>query len=465
MGGGVLTSLVAVSNRVTVATDSKARAGGLAVALQDALAEHGGIWFGWSGKVRADPDQTPMLTKVGRITYATLDLGRQAYNEYYNGFANRTLWPLFHYRLDLTAFSQQTYTSYLGVNRLFATHLSTLLRRDSIVWIHDYHLIPLGHELRRVGVTQPMGFFLHTPFPSMEILTALPAHRALVEALCAYDVVGFQTQNDLRAFLDYVVHEAGGEILGDHLIRSHGRTLRVEIFPIGIDTEAFVRAGRESESTRGGRKIARRPEGRTWIMGVDRLDYSKGLVERFQAFERLLERYAAYRGKLTFVQIAPPSRSEVPEYREIRRSLEAEAGHINGRFAEFDWLPINYINRSYNRASVAALYRASRIGLVTPLRDGMNLVAKEYVATQSPHDPGVLVLSRFAGAARELREALIVNPFDLDAVADAIVRGLEMPVEERRERWDSLMQTLRHNTLSHWRDNFLKALVEAPYGP
>ena len=455
--------LVVVSNRVAVTPDAKTRAGGLAVALQDALRQHGGVWFGWSGKVVPQTTAEPTITKDGAITYATVDLSRKNSAEYYNGFANRSLWPLFHYRLDLTAFSKQTYSGYLRVNTMFAEKLLPLLKPGDLIWVHDYHLIPLGEELRKKGVTQPMGFFLHTPFPAMEIFTALPSHYALVRALCSYDVVGFQTENDLRAFLDYIVHEAGGSILGDHLIRAFGRTVRVEVFPIGIDTEDFVESARQAADSESTKRLRKRVGKRLWLIGVDRLDYSKGLVERFHSFERLLETRPEYRGKVTLMQIAPPSRSEVPEYREIRRNLETEAGHINGRFADFDWTPIHYLNKSFKRHNLAGFFRVSRIGLVTPLRDGMNFVAKEYVAAQDSRDPGVLVLSRFAGAARELDAALLVNPFDYDAVADAMARGIEMPLEERRERWAAMMEKLRGNTLSTWRDNFLKALGEGPY--
>ena len=458
-----MSRLVVVSNRVTIASDKKSRAGGLAVALQDALQQHGGVWFGWSGKVVSQTPSEPTITTSKKVSYATLDLSRKHHSEYYNGFANRALWPLFHYRLDLTAFSQQNYSSYHEVNKLFASHLQPLLKKDDLLWIHDYHLIPLGEELRRAGIDRPMGFFLHIPFPAMEILTALPSHRELVQALCAYDLVGFHTENDLRAFLDYIVHEAGGGIMGNHLIHAFGRTLRVEIFPIGIDTEGFEKlAARPARSSKA-KYFRDHPHGRTWLIGVDRLDYSKGLVERLRAFERLLERHPEYRGQVTLVQIAPRSRSEVPEYLDIQRMLATEAGQLNGRFADFDWVPVNYLNRSFNREELVAFYRGSRVGLITPLRDGMNLVAKEYVASQDPEDPGVLVLSRFAGAARELDGAIKVNPFDFEGVADAIHQALTMELEERKERWESMMVNLRTNTLTTWRDDFISALNQAPY--
>jgi trehalose 6-phosphate synthase len=455
--------LVIVSNRVTVATDAKARAGGLAVALQKALGEYGGVWFGWSGKVVGQAPARPAITQVGKVTYATIDLSRRHHNEYYNGIANRTLWPLFHYRLDLTSFSKQDYSGYVAVNRMFTETLLPLLTDDDLIWVHDYHLIPMGDALRKAGVERPMGFFLHIPFPAMEILVALPHHRDLVRCLCAYDVVGLQTENDLRAFLDYIVHEAGGSILDNGMIRAFGRTLRVEVFSIGIDTEDFERAGQQATRLSSRRRRWQDDANFSWLVGVDRLDYSKGLVERFRAFEHFLELHPERQRRVGMLQIAPPSRSEVPEYKEIRRMLEAEAGHINGRFADFDWMPIHYLNKSFNREQLASFYRFSRIGLITPLRDGMNLVAKEYVAAQNPLDPGVLVLSRFAGAARELDAAVIVNPFDFEGVAEAIERGLVMPLEERRERWTAMMEVLRRDTLSAWRDRFIAALSAAPY--
>ncbi|HEC14940.1 MAG TPA: trehalose-6-phosphate synthase, partial [Rhodospirillales bacterium] len=305
--------LVVISNRVTVSTDKKARAGGLAVALQDALRENGGLWFGWSGKTVQKPSCQPAMVTDGNVTYATINLSRKNFAEYYNGFANRTLWPLFHYRLDLTAFSKQNYSGYQQVNTLFASKILPLLEDDDTIWVHDYHLIPLGEELRRTGVTQRMGFFLHIPFPAMEIMTALPSHRSLIRSLCAYDLVGFQTENDLRAFFDYIVHEAGGKIIGNHRIQAFGRTLKVQVFPIGINTEAIIRETLNSSRSKMARGLMDRPSDKDWIIGVDRLDYSKGIVERFQAFERLLENYPAYRGRVTLLQIAPPSRSEVPE--------------------------------------------------------------------------------------------------------------------------------------------------------
>lgn len=454
--------LVVVSNRVAL-PDEQARAGGLAVALQEALQQNGGVWFGWSGKIAAHPPETPGVVQDGPVTYAVLDLNRKDHSEYYNGYANRTLWPIFHYRLDLADFERENYNGYLRVNRLFAEKLIPLLKSSDDIWVHDYHLIPLGEELRNRGVTQRIGFFLHTPFPAMETMLVLPSHERIVQSLCAYDVVGFQSVNDLRAFHDYVTLEARGQVLSNGLVSAFGRALKAEVFPIGIDVASYVQAAEDAPKLAAIRRLRRNFDECRLMIGVDRLDYSKGLPQRFKAFERFLEKYHQYCGKVSFMQIAPASRSDVPEYLDIRRTLEAEAGHINGRFASFDWTPLHYLNSSYNRATLAGFYRYAQVGVVTPLRDGMNLVAKEYVASQDADNPGVLILSRFAGAARHLGAALLVNPYDYEAVADAMARAVEMPLEDRRERWQDMMRAVRETSLDRWREAFLAALREAPY--
>ncbi len=457
-----MSRLVVVSNRVAVPDAQSATSGGLAVALRDALQSHGGIWFGWSGKTAAQTAEEPAITEAGPVTYATLDLGRKDYNEYYNGFANRTLWPLFHYRLDLAEFSHENYTGYRRVNTLFAEKLRPLVQDDDHLWVHDYHLIPLGLELRALGIEHPMGFYLHTPFPALEVMLALPSHALLVKSLCAYDVVGFQTENDLRAFRDYIRYEAGGEIVDDETVRAHGRTVRVAVFPIGIEYGQMEAASAQAVQQGAARRLERTLANRSLMIGVDRLDYSKGIPERFRSLERFLETYPAHRGQVSMMQIAPLSRSEVPEYKAIREELEGRAGYINGRYGDFDWMPLHYLTRNFQRDTLAGFFRLSRVGVVTPLRDGMNLVAKEYVASQDPDYPGVLVLSRFAGAARELDAALLVNPYDHDGVAAALHQGLVMSLDERRERWQSMIAKVRDNSLEHWRERFLSVLRLVP---
>ena len=325
--------------------------------------------------------------------------------------------------------------------------------------MHDYHLIPLADELRRLEVRNTIGFFLHTPFPAAEVLRLLPNHRDLVAALCAYDLVGFQTITDVHGFTDYLVRWCGGEELKGGAIRAFGRVVRAAVFPVGIDVDGIAAMAAKAASSRQSRRLRDSIRDRALLIGVDRLDYSKGLSARFAAYYHLLEHYPQSRGRTVFLQIAPPSRSDVPEYQEIRRELEAAAGRINGRFAEFDWTPLRYLNKSFNHRILTGFYRAARLALITPLRDGMNLVVKEYLASQNPDNPGMPILSYFAGAAHELGEAILVNPNDVEGVADAIVHGLEMPVDERKERWNAMMTSLRRNDADAWRRRFVEALA------
>ncbi len=458
-----MSRLVVVSNRVAPVRKGRSGGeGGLAVAVLAALRERGGIWFGWSGRTSEAEADGPNIFDVGRLTYATLDLTQQDYDEYYNGYANRILWPLFHYRLDLTDFSRRDMVGYQRVNALFAHHLQPLLRDDDVIWVHDYHLIPMAEQLRDAGCKQRIGFFLHIPFPTPEVLVALPNHRALIRALCAYDLVGFQTERDVHAFLEYIVMEAGGEVERGGTVAAFGESLRVGAFPISIDTDAVAGFAKEAMHSRQTARLLDSLAGRKLIIGVDRLDYSKGLIVRVEAIEHLLRSYPANRRQVVFLQIAPPSRADVPEYMKIRRELEAAAGHVNGAYAEFDWAPIRYLNKGFTRQTLAGFLRVGRVGLVTPLRDGMNLVAKEYVAAQDGKDPGVLVLSRFAGAARELEGALIVNPYDVEGVGEALQTALTMPLAERRERWKAMYHHLQRYDIDAWREAFLKALARAP---
>ena len=456
-----MSRLVVVSNRVTPISGSRAAtAGGLTVGVLAALRETGGIWFGWSGETIEAGTPIPKVVRTGNITYITIDLLQADFDRYYGGFANRTLWPLFHYRLDLASFDRDWYVAYRRVNQLFAEQLYPYLRDDDLVWVHDYHLIPLGEELRRLGVKARIGFFLHIPFPSTEVYVALPWHDRLMEALVQYDLVGLQTSNDLRNFHDYLYREGVGYALADGLLYAFGRTLRAQDFPIGIDTEDFARMATSTEAVRASQRLSRSLLGRKLIIGVDRLDYTKGITERLRAYETLLQNYPRQRGQVTLVQISAPSREEVPEYLEMRRQVEAASGRINGLFGEFDWMPLRYINRGFTRRTLSGFFRLSRIGLVTPLRDGMNLVAKEYVAAQSEEDPGVLVLSRFAGAADELDGAVIVNPYDIEAVADALHRGLIMPLDERQDRWRRLLAQIQERDIVYWRQQFVDALAQ-----
>ena len=449
--------LVVVSNRVP-ALDREATAGGLAVGVAAALEETGGLWFGWSGQTAAEPSGSVHFRETDRFALATFDLSEVDYEGFYEGLANRALWPLFHNRLDLTTFNGEDYAAYRRVNRLFAEKLYAFLARDDFIWIHDYHLLLLGDELRKLGVTTPLGFFLHIPFPPPEVFLALPWYQELADALCTFDLLGFQTRRDARNFVRFAVEEAGAEPLANDRLKVREHVLKVAPYPIGIDVDDF--AGKMA-SPRHGRlvkRLAQRLGDRTWIIGVDRLDYTKGIAQRFQAFETFLERHPSHRGRVSFLQIAAPSREGVPEYVEMRSELETIAGRVNGRNTELTWIPLIYMNKSFGHERLAALYRLSRVGFVTPLRDGMNMVAKEYVAAQDPEDPGVLLLSRFSGAAEEMDGAVIINPYDVDGMAEALRMAVEMPLAERITRWNQSMDKLRQNTIHHWGQHFVKDL-------
>ena len=456
-----MSRLVAVSNRVA---DPRHRAstGGLAVGLLSALEKGGGVWFGWNGELTEGAPHEPQMHVRQGVRYATIDLNSREFEQYYNGFCNNTLWPLFHYRLGLFEYQRAQFESYLRVNDVFAAKLLPLLGADDLIWVHDFHLIPLAVRLRKAGVARPLGFFLHTPFPPAEVLRALPVYRQLLEELCAYDVIGFQTDRDLAAFRDAATRpEIGAESLGNGSLRLRGHTIDARTFPIGIDVAASAESAAAQEDSRQVQAVRGSLHGRQLLFGVDRLDYSKGLVKRFEAYERFLERFNEFRGKVVYMQIAAPTRAGIRAYAEIRRELERVSGHINGRFAEVDWVPLRYLNRAVDRRALMAILRLARIGLVTPVRDGMNLVAKEFVAAQDPTDPGVLVLSTMAGAAEELKDAVLVNPHDVDDVAEGIHRGLVMPLDERRARHAAMLEVLRRNDIRAWRERFVAALEAA----
>jgi trehalose 6-phosphate synthase len=455
-----LARLVVVSNRVSVPDGkSSGRAGGLEVAVKAALRHRQGVWFGWSGKIGRKGDAAETTTvRHDDVDYVVTSLGAEDYKEYYNGFANRVLWPVLHYRFDLAEFSRRDLSGYMRVNEHFASELHKILRPDDLIWVHDYHLVPLANMLRARGHRNRIGYFLHIPCPPPEVLTALPNHERLMRTLCDYDLIGFQTGDDAFNFSRYLTRECGLHSR-DFTFALGDREVRVDAFPVGIETEHFARTARRAVKSSFVQNVVGSLNNRLQIIGVDRLDYSKGLNLRLDAYEQFLRGYAQWREKVTYLQITPKSRSDIPEYIQMEQAVSQSAGRINGAFGEADWTPIRYVNRAYSRTALAGLYRSSRVGLVTPLRDGMNLVAKEYIAAQDADDPGMLVLSRFAGAAHECKEALLVNPYDTEAVAAAIDRALAMPLEERQARHKTLYDTLLHNDIAHWAERFIATLA------
>jgi trehalose 6-phosphate synthase len=455
-----MSRLIIVSNRVQPPTgEGDGNQGGLSVALSAALREYSGLWFGWSGRTTEQFTGHINMQRAEGVTSATIDIEEQDVDEYYNGFANRTLWPLFHDRIDLAEYERGFQGGYQRVNARFADTLEPLIEPDDLVWVHDYHLIPLGQALRERGIGNRIGFFLHIPWPPRRLLLSLPSHKELVGALFEYDVIGFQTAVWLESFLDYVTHEMDGEVGEDGLVTVGRRTIRAIASPIGIDAQNFVAIAESPPARALYERMVTSANGRAMILGVDRLDYSKGLQERFVGYERFLADRPERSGGVFLLQIAPPSREDVQSYQEIRASLEALSGRINGAFADAEWVPIRYVNKGYPRDELAGIYRAARVGLVTPLRDGMNLVAKEYVAAQDPKDPGVLVLSRFAGAALQLDAAVLVNPYSAEEISDGIEQALCMPLDERIDRWRRLMDNVMREDVVWWRRTFTDALA------
>jgi trehalose 6-phosphate synthase len=457
-----MTRLVAISNRVSVPRKGSAP-GGLAVGVLAAMRAHGGLWIGWSGEIAEGEPGDIEVVRRDRLAYATFDLTKTEYEEFYLGFSNGALWPLCHHFLQALHYSEEHYATYLKVNQRFAEHTARLLHPDDLVWVHDYHLIPLASRLRALGVAQRIGFFLHIPFPGFDAFRALPVHREVLESLLAYDLVGFQTRDDLDAFHAAVTALWGADaVLADGSVRAAGRHVSAKVFPIGVDVEEIEKTAAAAPSTEAYRRIVAGLLGRRLIIGVDRLDYSKGLVERFRAYEKFLASYPENHNDVTFVQIAPLSRSDVQEYEIIRSALEQAAGRTNGRFADPDWTPVRYLNKNIPHVTLMGYLRAAKVGLVTPVRDGMNLVAKEFVAAQDPADPGVLVLSTLAGAARELTTALLVNPYDATGMAEALQTALWMPLAQRQERFEAMMHVVRTNDIHAWNQHFIEALITAP---
>jgi trehalose 6-phosphate synthase len=461
-----MSRLVVVSNRT--ADPRNTAAGGLAVAVRESLQQTGGLWFGWSGKVTEEGSEDrgaartnePHLQTVGNVTLATLDLSQEDHETYYLGYANAVLWPVFHYRLDLANFDARFAAGYRRVNQLFARKLLPLLRPNDTIWVHDYHLIPLAAELRAMGCRNRIGFFLHIPMPPPLIMAAIPEHGWLTRCLFAYDLVGFQSEADVMHFSHHVESEAWAQTLSRDCIRAFDRTLRIGAYPIGIDVDDFIRLAEADEAREMFSRIRDEYSRRRLLLGVDRLDYSKGLPQRVHAFRELLERYPETRNLATLIQIAAPSREDVDAYGELRRHMDSLCGAINGDHGELDWMPVRYIHRNIARRRLPGLYRASHVALITPLRDGMNLVAKEFIAAQDPADPGMLVLSRFAGAAEQLKEALLVNPYDTHGTAQAIHHALTMPLDERINRHKALLDRIRKFDVLWWSSSFLRALHE-----
>ncbi|WP_407177998.1 trehalose-6-phosphate synthase [Bradyrhizobium sp. STM 3562] len=455
-------NLVVISNRVARGKANEPMTGGLAAALLPVVENSGAIWVGSSGRVRDGFQKEPFaeIEALGCGALAMLDLPAAHYGGYYEGFANSALWPALHSRSDLIRTSQGDYLSYREVNAFMARALMRFRKPDTAFWVQDYHFLALGAELRELGVTEPIGFFLHTPWPAAAVVEGVPHHRELIEAMLAYDLIGFQTTQDCDNFLSYVRDDLELPVRDGVVNSRHGRT-RLAVFPIGIDAEKFATGAAKAISHPDVSRLRRSLNGERLAIGVDRLDYSKGLVNRIHAFDRMWTLHPTLARTVSLLQIATPSRGGIEAYGNLQNEVARLVSDVNGRHGEVDWTPIRYLNKGFSQSVLAGLYRTAQVGVVTPLHDGMNLVAKEYVAAQNPADPGVLVLSKFAGAANELDTALLVNPHDTDGMARVIAMALSMPLTERRMRYEAMMDKLKTHTITHWFADFIRALQQS----
>jgi trehalose 6-phosphate synthase len=459
--------IVVVSNRVAQAKPDEPIAGGLAAALIPMVKESGAIWVGSSGRA-SDAAQTKdsfaKIEALGAGALATVDMPAKHYLGYYEGFANSALWPALHSRPDLIQVTAENYRSYREVNAFMARELLRFNGPEAVFWVQDYHFLTLGAELRRLGITRPIGFFLHTPWAERRTMTAVPNHADLVRDMLAYDLIGFQTVEDRQNFEDYLRYELGLVAVDGTIATEWGWT-QLATFPIGIDVDEFAARANNAVARAEVSRLRASLQGAKLVFGVDRLDYSKGLSNRVRAFDRMLEIEPAWKRRVALLQVAVPSRGNIRAYRELKAELNALVSEVNARHGEVDWTPIRYLNKGFSQLTLAGFYRTAHVGLVTPLHDGMNLVAKEYVAAQNPTDPGVLVLSAFAGAARELDAALLVNPHDIDGMARQIAIALAMSIEERRERWQSMVTKLKRASVQNWFSDFLHTLAEVRRAP
>ncbi len=456
--------LVVVANRApsvsTPSTTEEQRnlpVGGLVSALRPALESREGLWMGWSGETEGTTgDARLSISEVEGISLASVSLTPDEVEHYYDIFSNQTLWPLLHSFPGKATIRHDSYQVYRSVNCKYAAALIDLLRPGDLVWVHDYHLFPLGRELRKLGWTGKIGFFLHSPFPPSEIFGILPWARKLLTRLFDYDIVGLQTRKYAHNLQESMGDELRAVLIGDTL-RYKGRTLKVRSYPVSTDAEAFRLMALNKEPGPVVEFLEDYSKDRKILLGVDRLDYTKGIAQRMQAMERLLDTHPELRGHVTLIQISAPSRVNVPEYAQERAQLDSLVGQINGKFGEAHWMPIHPLHRSYSQQDLAHFYREADACLVTPLRDGMNLVAKEFIASQTS-DPGVLVLSRFCGAAETMQDALMVNPYDVQRTAAMIHRALTMDKEERQRRWEALFQGISRHTAEDWCYGFLSDL-------
>lgn len=456
--------LIVASNRVSY--DETPHAGGLAAAIQDTFKDLEGIWMGWSGAISEDPEY--LNGSTGNLQYKVFSLTQKEYDDYYLSFSNEVIWPICHLRPNHLRLVENSYPTYLRVNQRFAHEILKVTGDQDLVWVHDYHLLLTGQALRAQGFSGAIGYFHHIPIPPVDLARTIPHHTEILAGLLHYDVVGVQTHNDLKNIVDYLSFHADvfkdATVLSQtphsvHIEHQH-RITKIAVYPISIDTTNIEKIAAQSLQLQEVSNLQASIENQKLVIGVDRIDYSKGLENKFHAFEKCLGMQQENKMPV-LLQIANKSRNDIPSYQNLCASLESLASNINGDHGNPSYAPIRYVNTAYDHATLTGFYRLACVGLVTPAKDGMNLVAKEYVASQDPQDPGVLVLSEFAGAADEMPEALLVNPFHTLSVAQSIHRALHMPRLERIQRHRALMKRLRSHDIQHWHQSFMRDMFAA----
>jgi alpha,alpha-trehalose-phosphate synthase [UDP-forming] len=467
--------LLIISNRAPYSLRRRGRTtelvrsiGGLASTLDDTLRRRGGVWLAWSGAAirrsrAARRSVRSLVVPDGGYRLRLLSLTDEEVADYYHGFANRSLWPLCHYFPTRAEFEIDEWRSYESVNRLFARTASVSVPAHGLTWVNDFHLALVPRMLRSLRPGARIATFWHIPFPAPAVLRILPWARELVSGLLGSDLIGFHTAEDTVHFLECARNLVGANVsFARSEARHHRHVTRAGPFPIGIEAGVFDDLGRERAVLEEVTALRKAVGTERLILGVDRLDYTKGILQRLEAYERFLARHPEWHGLVSFLQIQVPSRESVPEYRMLREEIDRAVGRITGRFSTENWVPLRYLCHGFSRRELATFYRAADVMLVTPLRDGMNLVAQEYVATRNDED-GVLVLSQFAGAAERLREAILVNPYDQSAMYDAIDRALRMPLEERRPAIQAMRRRVMAEDVNWWLGWFLAAAnVESP---
>lgn len=467
--------MLIVSNRLPVVIEEedgewslRPGSGGLVTAMAPVLRNRGGVWIGWSGLADENPEHiADLLNQAPAETgyrLCSVPLRSQDVDLYYQGFSNEVIWPLFHDLQSLCHFRPEYWDCYLSVNRKFASVIAEEYREGDYVWVHDYHLMHVGEELRREGIESPIGFFLHIPFPAPDIFIKLPWRFQVLQALLQYDLIGFQTVRDHRNFIqcvrmmmkDIPVRQAHGM----HICATERAEVRLGVFPISIDYGDFERQARSREISESAWYIHEAVQDRQIVLGVDRLDYTKGIPNRLEAFQHLLQTHPELHEQVTFIQVVVPSRADIARYEALKTEIEQLVSRINGEFTRSGWIPVHYIYRHLTRRELLGYYRTAEVALVTPIRDGMNLVAKEYCACNIDGN-GVLILSEFAGAVQQLhRHALVVNPYDVSGVAQALSEALRMPADERQRRMRRLRAIVRRYDIFRWVETFLHAAIE-----